>query len=493
MRPTRILMVASEVAPFSKTGGLGDVAGALPCALGRLGDDVVVATPRYRGVAAGEAVGTVVFPLGDALCTAGLSVVPLGPGARALLVDIPALYDRDGLYGVDGRDFDDNPRRFAALTRAALVWAAQADGPPDVLHAHDWQAGLLPVYRRTVPPLAGVPCVCTIHNLAYQGVFDKAWMPALGLPWDTFTPDGLEYYNQLSFLKAGLQFSDTVTTVSPRYAEEIQTAEYGHGLDGVLRARRARLTGILNGIDTARWNPATDPHLPVPFSAEAPGGKRRAKQALLARTGLASDQSALDRPVVGMVTRLVEQKGLDLIDAASADLLASGAAFVVLGRGDAQYEALWRRLQQQAPDRIAVHLGFDESLAHLIEGGADLFLMPSRFEPCGLNQMYSQRYGTVPVVRETGGLADAVEPWQSATGTGTGFLFREYTPEALCQALDDALATYRQPALWQQLQRNGMVRDFSWDRSARHYRTVYKGLMAPPSAPRPRERRSDGR
>lgn len=477
MHPCRVLMVASEVEPFSKTGGLGDVAGALPRALGRLGFDVTVVTPRYHGVRAGTSAGRVPCRVGSRTVDVDLSVAPLGIGAQAVLVDAPELFDRDGLYGTGGQDYDDNPLRFAVLTRAALTWAGRQPKRPDVLHAHDWQAGLLPVYRRDEPALTRVPCVCTIHNLAYQGVFDRTWMVALGLPWETFTVEGLEFFDRVSFLKAGLQFSEAVTTVSPRYAEEIQTPEFGHGLDGVLRTRRAVLTGILNGIDTAQWDPATDPHLPAPYAASDLAGKRLAKHALLVRMGLPADDEALRRPLVGMVTRLVEQKGLDLVQASAAHLLGTDALFVVLGRGDAAYEGLWTGLQQAHPTRVAVHLGFDEPLAHLIEAGADLFLMPSRFEPCGLNQMYSQRYGTVPVVRETGGLADAVTPWDPATRSGTGFRFREYTADALCAAFDAALAVFRDAEAWQTLQRNGMERDFSWDRSARHYGTVYNRVL----------------
>jgi starch synthase len=399
-----------------------------------------------------------------------------------MFVEAPALFDRDGLYNAHNVDFPDNALRFAVLSLAALEWAGRQPQAPSLVHAHDWQAGLAPVYLRSHfsqhPRLAGVPSVFTIHNLAYQGIFDKEWMPALGLGWEIFTVRGLEFWDRVSFLKAGVNFSDAVTTVSPRYAEEIQTAEFGYGFDGVVRDRREALRGILNGIDVDRWNPAADPHLPAPYSIDDLGGKRVAKRALLEQFGLAADDAALDRPVVGIITRLVDQKGLDLIAAVAGELMALGATFIVLGSGDGRYQDMWHYLRQQFPDRVGVYIGFHDQLAHLIEGGADVFLMPSRYEPCGLNQMYSLRYGTIPVVRETGGLADSVQPWQPATGEGTGFLFHDYHPSAMLEALRAALAAYHDRGAWRRLQANGMRQDFSWDRSAARYVEVYKGVIA---------------
>jgi len=483
-------MIASEVAPFSKTGGLADVASALPRALGRAGHDVTVVTPRYRGIGAGQWLAEVSATVGGATFTAGLFAEPLGAGARVLFVDCPPLFDRAGLYNAGQVDFADNPLRFAFLTIAALEWAAGDGAPMDVVHGHDWQAGLTGAYLRQHfarhPTLSQVPVVFTIHNLAYQGIADKAWLPRLGLGWDLFTVDGLEFWDRVSFLKAGVNLSDAVTTVSPTYAEEIQRPEYGVGFDGVMRTRAGALTGILNGIDTDVWNPASDPLLPVPFTAKALAGKARAKRAVLEAFGLPVTDEALARPLVGVVSRLVDQKGFDLVAQVAESLVALGPGFVVLGSGDRRYEQLWRHLAAVRPHQVGVHIGFDEAKAHLVEGGADVFLMPSRYEPCGLNQMYSQRYGTVPVVRATGGLVDSVVPWDPATKKGTGFLFADYTGDAMLGALAQALAVFGRPADWKRLQQNGMKADFSWDRSARAYLTVYKGVIAARRTRRPR-------
>ena len=356
--------------------------------------------------------------VGGASFAAGLFEEPLGVGARAMLVECPPLYHRGGLYSSGGVEFDDNALRFAFLVIAALEWAAQQPTPIDVVHAHDWQAGLAPAYLRqhfARHALGGVPSVFTIHNLAYQGVVDKSWLPRLGLGWDLFTVDGLEFWDRVSLLKAGVNFSDAVTTVSPTYALEIQRPEYGAGLDGVIRARASVLTGILNGIDVETWSPDRDPYLPVSFTAKSIAGKAVAKRTVLEAFGLATDDAALARPLIGVVSRLVDQKGFDLVAQVASSLVDLDAGFVVLGSGESRYEHMWRVLAAHRPARIGAVLGFDERLAHLVEGGADLFLMPSRYEPCGLNQMYSLRYGTVPVVRATGGLVDSVQPWDPAT------------------------------------------------------------------------------
>ena len=469
----RILMIASEAQPFSKTGGLADVAAALPKALGRLGHEVTLMTPRYRGVAPGTIAGRVTIEMASHAFRADLHDVTLGPGARVLLVDCPELYDRPGIYNEGGQDYPDNAVRYAFLSAAAVEWASQQPKPFDILHAHDWQSGLLPVYARA---LTGKRpgTVFTIHNLAYQGLFDKTWLPRLGLGWQDFTINGFEFYDRLSFLKAGLAFSDAITTVSPTYAEEIQRPEYGDGLDGVIRGRRGVLAGILNGIDTDEWNPATDRFLPKPFDAGHLDRKGASKRALLDMFGLPVTEQSLARPVVGMVSRMVDQKGLDLIAAAATALPSLDASFVIVGTGEARYQMMWTRLAEWFPDRISAFVGFDERRAHLVEAGADLFLMPSRFEPCGLNQMYSMRYGTVPVVRAVGGLVDTVRPYNPRNGQGTGFLFSEYRPDAMLDALGRALAAFANKKLWTRLQSNGMRADFSWDRSAAEYVKLYK-------------------
>jgi starch synthase len=471
-------MIASEAVPFAKTGGLADVMGVLPLALGRQGARVLLALPRYRGATGGERVAGFPITVGGRTFDVGFFAARLDEDVEVVFVDSPELFDREGLYGVGSRDYPDNAVRFALLARAALEFTARHRTRPDVVHAHDWQAAIAPVYLRTMYAdhrlLGNVPSVLTIHNLAYQGLFPPETVPALDLPWDVFTIDGLEFWGKASFLKGGITSSEIITTVSRRYAQEILTTEYGFGFDGILRRRAADLVGILNGIDVDLWNPETDPFLPLAYSAKDVRGKAAAKRALLEAYAMTPDPLRMNGPVVGLVSRLVDQKGFDLLTELAPTLMGLDAIFVLLGTGDPRYEARWRELAAGYPHRIGVHIGFDERLAHLIEAGADIFLMPSRFEPCGLNQMYSLRYGTVPVVRATGGLDDTVRNWSPKTRTGTGFKFREYTPVALLRALRSALATWRKPADWRTLQQAGMAQDFSWDVSAREYVQVYE-------------------
>jgi starch synthase len=472
----RILMVASEAVPFAKTGGLADVLGSLPRALRRLGHDVDVVIPRYRGITGVERIGRVSVSLGAQVTDAGVFAVT-DDGVRTVFIDHPVYFDRDYLYGTGGHDYADNAERFAFLAHAALKWAAT--GPPyDVVHAHDWQAGLVPVLLRTLFVdhrwLGTVPAVFTIHNLAYQGIFDASWLPRLGLGWELMNIDALEYWGRVSYLKGGILFSRTITTVSPTYAREIQTPEFGFGFDGILRYRSADLVGILNGIDYDQWNPARDPHLPVPYDATSLEGKGEAKRAVLAAYKLPLSDQILRRPLVGMISRMVDQKGFDLLAALADELPRLDASYVLLGTGERRYEDLWLGLAARHPDRVGTRIGFDEGLAHLIEGGADLFLMPSRFEPCGLNQMYSLRYGTVPLVRATGGLADTVVNVDPSAGEGTGFSFVEYSPQALLGTLRWALSIYQNRDQWAPIQRTGMQQDFSWDTSAREYVRVYE-------------------
>ncbi len=476
-------MVASEAHPFAKTGGLAEVLGALPAALTRLGHDVTVVLPKYRGV---EVSGATRVP--HAFALRGRDVggdfveVALPDGVHAVLVDVPDLFDRDGLYGSNGRDYPDNAWRFAVLSRAALEYARLKGARPSVLHAHDWQTGLLPVYQKTHfpsdPVVGGVPCVFTIHNVAFQGVFPTAVHPSLGLGPEMLGLEAMEYWGQVSFLKAGINFSEKLTTVSPTYAREILTPAFGFGMEGVLRRRAGDLVGILNGIDTTRWNPETDAFVPAHFSADDLSGKREAKRALLETLGLSADAEALERPVIGVISRLTGQKGFDLIAAAAGELMALEATWTMLGSGEPQFESLWQTLAARHPDRVSATIGFNERLAHLIEAGADSFLMPSRFEPCGLNQLYSLRYGTVPVVRATGGLEDTVI--DASEPGGNGFKFSDYTPGALVAAVDRALDAYRDRDGWARLQRTGMKRDSSWDASAREYVKVYRGMINSP-------------
>jgi starch synthase len=477
----RVLMIASEALPFSKTGGLADVTGALPPALARLGHAVTLVLPRYRTGDAraqqGTPIGTFDIAFPGRTIRVELLERPLAAGVTVWLVDCPELYGRDGIYGVGTRDYDDSPIRFATLCRAAFDGAIRRGTRVDVVHVHDWQGGLAPVYLQDryvhERVLAGAPTVFTIHNIAYQGVYPRDWLPALGLDWHLFHPGALEFWGSISLLKAGIKFSRMITTVSPRYAQEIQTPEYGYGFEGIVADRRADLVGILNGIDTQAWDPAHDSYLPKPFDDTDISGKAASKVEALRTFGLRDDPPALARPLVGMVSRMVDQKGLDLIAALADRLPALDAGFVVLGTGEKRYEDMWRALAARVPDRIGVRIGFDERIAHLIEGGADVFLMPSRYEPCGLNQMYSLRYGTVPVVRATGGLDDTVVD-AAVDGRGTGFKFVEYSPGALLATLERAFAAYRDRAVWRRIQVEGMRQDHSWDASAREYVKVYE-------------------
>jgi starch synthase len=486
VRKRTALLIGSEALPFAKTGGLADVLGALPSALARLGWDATVALPLYRGVDAGAVVDQFPVTVGGYTRDVAFREAALPDGARALLVECPDLYDREELYNVGTVDYPDNARRFAMLSRAALEYAARRGTRPTIVHAHDWQAGLAPVYLKRLyaahPVLARTPSVFTIHNLAYQGLFDPGWLPRLDLPAALLAPDQLEYWGQISFLKGGINFAELITTVSRTYAQEIQTPELGFGFDGILKHRAADLAGILNGIDTVEWDPSHDRFLPAPYNDADLSGKAAAKTAVLEQYGLAGDPGARTRPLVGMVSRMVDQKGFDLIAALAADLPRLAATFVVLGTGDARYQDLWMRLAHAHPDRIGARIGYDEGLAHLIEAGADIFLMPSRFEPCGLNQMYSLRYGTVPVVRAVGGLADTVRDYAPQRPGSNGFTFRDYTPPALLEALQRALALYAQPRDWRALQLAGMALDHSWDRSAREYVKIYERAMRGGSA-----------
>lgn len=481
MSQHHILMIASEVSPWAKTGGLADVTGALPEALDRLGHTTTTVLPRYQGLdpAADRHVDLRVL-LGSTTRDVRLHVRRLSERRRVVFVDVPALFDRPGLYGAGGQDFPDNADRFATFAAAALDFAAQDDEwrPVDIVHAHDWQAGLAPVIARTLPryqaAFGGAGIVCTIHNLAYQGIFDRDVVPRFGLPWSVFTMDTGEFWGRFSFLKAGITHSDIVTTVSPTYARETLRPEFGAGMEGTLAAQGDRYVGILNGIDTSVWDPAIDPLLPERFDVGRLAGKQTCKRQLLARFNLPQGDDALARPVIGMVSRLVAQKGLDLIERAAAELTALDATWIFLGTGDPRYEQLLRDLAGTYPSRVAVHIGFDEPLAHLVEAGADMFLMPSVFEPCGLNQMYSLRYGTVPIVTAVGGLDDTVRPYTSRARHANGFKFRDQSPDTLVRTARQAIRLFHDKAAWIPLMERGMTADHSWQTSAREYVKVYR-------------------
>ncbi len=471
-----ILFVSSEVAPWSKTGGLGDVSGALPRALARRGHAVTVVSPRYYTID----VRAGFQPLHGAVRVRGEATTlwrTRAAGVAYYFVEHDRYFgSRRALYGDAHGDYADNAERFAYLTRAALATPGALGLRPRIVHGNDWQTGLLPFLLRQDhgqdPALARARSVFTIHNLAYQGVFPKDAVPALGLPWSAFRWDAMEFYDHLSFMKAGLTAADAITTVSPNYAREILTPEGGAQLDGVLRHRARDLTGILNGIDVDEWDPSRDPHLPARYSAAALEGKAECKAALQRELKLPVRP---DVPLVGMVGRLAEQKGIDLAAAVLPRLATLDVQLAVLGSGERRLESVFVRASRDHPRKIAARIGFDEGLAHRIEAGADAFLMPSRFEPCGLNQLYSLRYGTVPVVRAVGGLEDTVEDYDGKD-RGTGFKFMEYHPRALWGALLRALEVYRDRAAWTAMMRRGMALDFSWDRSAAGYEAVYQRL-----------------
>jgi starch synthase len=484
----KIVQVASEGVPYSKTGGLGDVVGALPPALAGLGYEVEVVLPRYRMTKPGRPLPqleSLTIPLGSGFKFASIQDGGNLNGVQYYLVECPEFFDRPGLYGENGQDFPDNASRFATLALASLEFMKRSASPPDIIHGHDWQAALLPIYLRNLYRadqfFEKTSVVFTIHNLGYQGLFPPHILPQISLPAGLFSINGLEFYGKVNLLKGGILFSDFVTTVSPKYSQEIQTPEFGYGLEGVLKSRAGRLQGILNGVDYGAWNPETDKLIPANYTPDNLKGKEICKRVLLETMG--ARKPRLDRPLIGMVSRFDRQKGFDLIADIAERLMAIDLYVVALGTGDPAYEKLFRELAGKYPDRFLVKVAYDNTLAHQIEAGADLFLMPSRYEPCGLNQIYSMKYGTVPVVRATGGLDDTVEVFDGKEGTG--FKFAEYKPEALLAALRRALEVYRQPKLWQRLMRNCMRKDFSWPHSAEQYARVYESLRKAMTQARP--------
>lgn len=486
--PLKILCVSSEAVPFAKTGGLADVAGALPREVARLGHEVRLVLPRYGsidGVAHGlKEWGRLAVPTASGIVSA---VVEEGclPGSDVAVFTIghDPFFARQGLYGEAGADYPDNLERFAFFCRAVmellLAFAKVSRWTPGVLHAHDWQAALSVVYLKSLYAkrleFKKLGSLLTVHNLGYQGLFPAAAFPKTGLGLNLFTPKTLEFYGQTNLLKGGLVCADLLTTVSPTYSNEIQTPELGFGLDGVLRERQDRLSGVVNGIDVETWNPATDPHLAARYSASDLAGKRLCKEALQRELTL----PVRDVPLLAVISRFTPQKGLDLIAAVLPELMRLDVQVALLGTGDLPLELQFQSLRMRYPDKIGVRIGFDDALAHAIEAGADLFLMPSRYEPCGLSQLYSVRYGTVPIVRKTGGLADTVvayTPQTAAEGRATGFAFTDATPEALLTTILLALRVYADCAEWTRLMKAGMETDVSWGKSAEAYVALYRRL-----------------
>jgi starch synthase len=484
----RIVFVAPEGVPFSKTGGLADVVGALPKALAKLGHKLEVVLPRYRMTKPGKPepeMQSLTLPLGAGFKFASIQNPGTMNSVRTFLVECPIFFDRAGLYQEEGEDYPDNYMRFAAFSLAALELVKHSPTPPDIIHCHDWQTALVPIYLRTLYQdddyFQNTSVVFTIHNLAYQGLFPPHILPQISLHAGLFTVDFLEYWGKVNLLKGGIVFSDFITTVSRKYAEEIQTPAFGCGMDGILSSRRDCLQGILNGVDYSAWNPATDKLIAARYSPKDMTGKIACKKALLERTGV--KHPVLERPAIGIVSRFAPQKGFDLIAEIAEQLAALDLYVVALGTGDPVYEELFRSMAATYPDKFLVAVAYDNTLAHQIEAGSDMFLMPSRYEPCGLNQIYSLKYGTVPIVRATGGLDDTIKPFDSPSATG--FKFSEYTGAALLGTIEQAIAAYHRPEVWQRLVGNGMQEDFSWGRSAQQYLEIYQSLQKQKGAPAP--------
>ncbi len=480
----KILVVSSEVYPFAKTGGLADVAGSLPLALKRAGVDVRIVMPAYT-----RKIDRCKFDIKSA----GIQIeFEMGGKRRVGFIDrcefesVPVyfidereFFDRDELYGTPEGDYPDNWLRFAFLARAVIEMLKPLGFIPDVIHLNDWQSALIPVYLREVyggdSDLQSIKSLITIHNIAYQGQFDSWILPEIGLPWSVYHMEALEFYGKVNYLKGGIVYSDAINTVSPTYAKEIQTPEYGYGLDGILRKRASDLYGILNGIDYKVWNPATDEHIFKNYSVDNfAEGKLENKKQLLKEQGL---PFKADVPLIGIVSRLAAQKGFDLIKDALDRIAQLDLQFVVLGSGDKVYQDMFIEIARKFPDKFAVTIGFDPVLARKIYAASDMFLMPSRYEPCGLGQMIALRYGSIPIVRKTGGLADTIIDYNSDPEHGYGFVFEKYAPDQLLDAIQQAILTYSDRGKWQEIVRRGMKLDFSWDASAKKYIELYRKLI----------------
>lgn len=472
------MMVSSEASPWAKSGGLADVVGALPSALAQLGHPVAVVIPRYMNAAKAPAAmiaGRIPIPVGYGSRLVDIWSMESG-GVTTFFIDDPGVYGRDGLYGDRHGEFGDNHIRFALLCRAALE-IARRFFPTDIFHCHDWQAGLVPLFLKEAgyvdPNFLGARSLVTIHNLAYRGIFGPGVMGEIGLPAHSYRPDLIEFWGQISFLKAGLVYADALSTVSPKYAEEIQTPDQGEGLEGLLRARRASLHGILNGIDTSIWDPETDRHLPDHYSARKLKGKDVCKRELLREMGL--PDRAMDRPLLGIISRFAYQKGFDILRQIAWEIMGNDDVYLIaLGNGESDIEGMFGYLKQHYQDRVGLKIGFDDGLAHRIEAGSDMFLMPSRYEPCGLNQMYSLRYGTIPVVRATGGLDDTVQAWPAEDATG--FKFFDYNGGALLHSIREACGLWEDRKEWRSMMVRGMQKDYSWTASAVEYSKLYRDL-----------------
>jgi starch synthase len=480
----KIFFLASEMTPFAKTGGLADVAGALPKVLKAMGCDIRVAIPYYRMVKHGHHDIRVLYegveiPLFGEVLRDDVFFSEADGNIPLYLINKDEYFDREYLYGTPQGDYFDNVERYVYFSRMAFLLCKRLDFQPDVFHCNDWQTGLVPVYTKTLfredPFFSETGSLFTIHNIAYQGIFDMKKLEATDLPGEICHPGGIEYWGKINLLKAGIVFSDIITTVSQKYSQEIQTPEFGYGLEGVLSDRSDDLYGILNGVNYEEWNPRIDPLIAANYDETDLSGKAKCKEDLLSTFNL---PMSLERsPLLGVISRLADQKGFDLLAEVMGELIQMDLGFVLLGTGDEKYHRLFGQIAKKYPKKAGIKIAYDNTLAHKIEAGADIFLMPSRYEPCGLNQMYSLKYGTVPLVRATGGLDDTIQDYDPKTGEGTGFKFHDYSSSDFLDTVRRALTTYRQRARWKRLTVRGMKADFSWQRAARQYVDLYRKAL----------------
>jgi len=497
MPSLKVFIATPEALPFAKTGGLADVTGALPKVLKGLGQEVTIGMPLYRAVAEG---GFEIRPTGCEVSIPLYLREVSAPVLQGSANGIPTyffkrdeFYDRSYLYGTPDGDYFDNLERFTLLTRGILEALKGLDFKPDIIHCHDWQTGLIPAYLKTLykndPFFQGTATLFTIHNIAYQGLFPKSYLPLTGLPYEVFKLEGMEFWGKISLLKAGIVFSELITTVSERYSHEIQTEEYGYGLEGILRARRDDLFGVLNGVDYEEWNPAHDRFIVANYNENDISGKARCKEDLLKEYDL---NLPLNTPLIGIISRLADQKGFDILAEAMDRLMAMDLGMVVLGTGDRKYHELFEGLARKYPTKLGVKIAFSNTLAHKIEAGCDMFLMPSRYEPCGMNQIYSLKYGTIPIVRATGGLDDTIQDYlgtdlkSAPTEKGNGFKFAEYSSRALIDKIKEALQVFKDKRRWRGLIKRAMLEDFSWERSARRYLELYQRAIEKKATYQPR-------
>lgn len=483
-KPLRVLFVTPEAVPFAKTGGLADVAGALPKFLQELGCELKLVMPCYRMVKKSgfpiEYLGSEIeIPVGDEILRAEIYQGYMNHDIPTYFIGRDEFFDREYLYSTPKGDYFDNAERFIFFSKAVLTLCQHIGLSPDIIHHHEWQTGLIPAYLKSIyqndPLFSHTAVVFTIHNIAYQGLFKKEKFRLTGLPLEMYNPEGVEFWERINFMKAGIVYADVINTVSKKYSEEIQTSEYGYGLEGILRKRKEDLYGIVNGVDYQEWDPSHDPHLIVRYDLDHLSGKRECKRDLLKELNL--PLSLESSPLLGMISRLADQKGFDLLVEILEELFTLDIGFVLLGTGEQKYHDLFNQVAQKYPQKAAIRIAYDDRLAHKIEAGADLFLMPSKYEPCGLNQIYSLRYGTIPVVRATGGLDDTIMNYDPTTGRGNGFKFVRYDAKEFLNQIKVAIGFYSQGEHWTKLVRNAMTSDFSWQRSADAYLQLYRKAL----------------